>query len=96
MKSHTDMEVLSGSRGSRKLALGAHTGLRFKSFRASGSGVTVSVLKATKDATDNRASGDDVLSAHYGAALEPADLIICQNDVFTDITCAVDGITIYF
>lgn len=104
MKSHTDLEMIAGSRGSMVLTPAAYTnagGLPpFKSFRPSVTGVKITALKATKNAEDSVAAGTDMLALHItgsgATALEPPDLVICQGDQFTDITVTVGNVTIYF
>ena len=98
-KARSVFDIIGATRGSKVLTAGAHTGLEFKSFRASIDDTTISVLKSKTDLAD--ATSDDVLSGHItgGAAtgLKTNELIVCQQDIFTDITVDSGGqIVIYF
>jgi hypothetical protein len=101
-KTHSELEMMA-SRGSMILTPAAYTWEDippFKTFRPSKTACKITVLKSVTDSADAASSGVDSLAKHItgGAAteIEPPDLIICQDDRFTDITVTITNITIYF
>ena len=99
MDSHTDSEMISGKRGTLRLEPGTHavgTIPRFKSFRASTTGVTVSALKCVSQPGDADASEADCLTDQIrgSSGLEPTELHICRKAVFTSITFAGGNIVL--